>query len=129
MGQAAGSPTKLQSYSTMSRGTVQSVILVTGATGNASQYVVSQLLCTGAAVLALTRNLDSAGLPGEVAVVRGGLSVPDALDGGDSAPAVFLDAVTKHERCVVCLSSEGVGDGLEQQTDTSAARITAKLDA
>ena len=140
MGQAASSPTKPHSYCTTSRGTVQSVVLVTGVTGKASRQFVLQLLHTGAAVRALTRNAESAGLPGDV--VRRDLSVPDTLDtcldGVEpvflvwpfftAAPA-FLDAVTKHARCIVYLSSEGVGDDLEQRTDTATARITAKLAA
>lgn len=51
--------------------TEQSVILVTGATGNIGRQVVSQLLGTGVAVRALTRNPDSAGLPGSVEMVHG----------------------------------------------------------
>ncbi|HZF11193.1 MAG TPA: NAD(P)H-binding protein, partial [Thermoanaerobaculia bacterium] len=38
-------------------------ILVTGATGRVGRQVVSQLLATGAAVRALSRNPDAAGLP------------------------------------------------------------------
>ena len=78
MGQAASSPTKPHSYCTTSRGTVQSVVLVTGVTGKASRQFVLHLLHTGAAVRALTRNAESAGLPGDV--VRRDLSVPDTLD-------------------------------------------------
>ncbi len=54
------------------------MILLTGATGNVGRHVVVQLLGTGAAVRALTRNPEPAGLPGDV--VRGDLSDPDALD-------------------------------------------------
>jgi uncharacterized protein YbjT (DUF2867 family) len=69
----------------------QSVILVTGATGNVGRQVVSQLLVTGVAVRALARNPDSAGLPDGVEVVRGGLTAPDALDAClDGVEAVFL---------------------------------------
>ncbi len=114
----------------------KSVILVTGATGNVGRHVVSQLLRTGAAVRALTRNPDSAGLPGGVDVVRADLSVPDTLDAclngvdavflvwpgltADLAPAA-LDAVTKHARRIVFLSSLTVRDDLEQQTDPITA--------
>jgi uncharacterized protein YbjT (DUF2867 family) len=93
---------------------------------------VSQLLGTGAAVRALTRNPDSAGLPDGVDVARADLSVPDTLDAcldgvaavflvwpfltADLAPAV-LDVVTKHAHRIVYLSSAGVRDDLEQQTD------------
>jgi uncharacterized protein YbjT (DUF2867 family) len=115
---------------------VQSVILVTGATGHVGRPVVSQLLRTGAAVRALVRNPDSAGLAGGVDVVRGDLSVPDTLDGCldgveavfllwpglpvDFAPAV-LDAVKKHARRIVYLSSLSVRDDLEQQTSLITA--------
>ena len=117
----------------MSRTTM---ILVTGATGHVGRHVVSQLLRTGAAVRALTRNPDSAGLPGGVDVVRADLSVPDTLDAcldgveavflvwpflpSDVAPAI-LDAVTKHARRIVFLSSWSVRDDLEQQTDPISA--------
>jgi len=131
MRQTAGPPTKLQSYRTTSRGTVKSVILFTGATGNVSQHVVSRLLRMGAAVLALTRNLGFADLPGEVNVGRGNSSVPDTLDtcmdGIDGVTAIFLTSVTKHVRRIVCLSSEIVGDGFGQHTDTITAPIPFKL--
>jgi uncharacterized protein YbjT (DUF2867 family) len=107
-------------------------ILVTGATGNVGRHVVSLLLHSGAAVRALTRNPDSAGLPGGVDVVRGDLSAPDALDSclhgvdavfllwpgltTDFASAV-LNVISKHARRIVFLSSLGVRDDLEQQPD------------
>lgn len=50
--------------------TEQSKILVTGATGNVGRQVVSQLPGTGAAIRALARDPDSAGLPDGVEVVR-----------------------------------------------------------
>jgi uncharacterized protein YbjT (DUF2867 family) len=124
------------------RGTVQSVILVTGATGKVGGHVVSQLLDTSAAVRALTRNSEAAGLPDDV--VHGDLFVPDTLDArldgvevvflvlpfllAEAAPS-FLDAVTKHARRIVWLSSEGAGHDLEQQTNVITARIAAKLAA
>jgi uncharacterized protein YbjT (DUF2867 family) len=110
----------------------QSMILVTGSTGNVGRHVVSQLLDEGAAVRALARNPDSADLPEGVEVVRGDLSVPDSLEAGlDGVEAVFLvwpfgtaeaapavlDAVTKHARRIVYLSSMGIRDDLEQQAD------------
>ncbi len=54
------------------------MILVTEATGNAVGHVLVQLLGTGAAVRALIRNPESAGLPEDA--VRGVLAVPDTLD-------------------------------------------------
>jgi uncharacterized protein YbjT (DUF2867 family) len=54
------------------------VILVTEATGNVGRHVLVQLLGTGAAVRALIRNPESAGLT--EAAVHGGLFVPDTLD-------------------------------------------------
>lgn len=66
-------------------------IFVTGATGRIGRQVVSQLLAAGASVRALTRNPDAAGLPPEVEVVRGDLTVPAAWEGGlDGSDAVFL---------------------------------------
>ncbi|MGH3801625.1 MAG: NAD(P)H-binding protein [Pseudonocardiaceae bacterium] len=112
--------------------TEQSVILVTGGTGNVGRQVVSQLLGTGVAVRALTRSPDSAGLPGGVEVVRGDLAAPDTLDAGlDGADAVFLvwpfltaeaapavlDIVAQQARRVVLLSSMGVRDDVDKQAD------------
>ena len=112
--------------------TEQSKILVTGATGNVGGQVVFQLLDTGASVRALVRDLDSGGLPDGVEVVRGDLSAPDTLDAPlegvetvflvwpfltvEAAPAV-LDAVKRHARRIVYLSSMGVRDDLERQAD------------
>lgn len=112
--------------------TEQRKILVTGATGNVGRQVVSQLRSTGANVRALVRNPDSADLPDSVEVVRGDLSKPDSLDAGlegidsvflvwpfltaEAAPAV-LEAVERHVRRAVYLSSMGVRDGVEEQAD------------
>jgi uncharacterized protein YbjT (DUF2867 family) len=116
------------------------MIMVTGATAKVGRHVAPQLLDTGVSVHGLARNPASVGLPGDV--VCGDPSVPDTLDACldgieagvlgwpfftvEAAPA-FLDAVTKHARRIVCLSSESVGDDLEQQTDTITARIAAEL--
>jgi uncharacterized protein YbjT (DUF2867 family) len=111
-----------------------SMILITGATGYFGRHVVSQLLSPDAIVWALSRNPKSAGLLGEV--VRGDQPLRGTLDAclvwpfftAEVAPA-FLDAVTKHARRILFLSSEGVGDDLEQQTDTITARTADKLAA
>jgi uncharacterized protein YbjT (DUF2867 family) len=114
------------------------MILVTGVTGNVDQHVVSELLRTGATLRALLHNTESTGLPRDV--VRGDPSVPDRLDGVEAvflvwpfftaeAPPAFLNALTEHVRRIVYLSSEGVGDDLEQQTDTHTALITPRLAA
>jgi len=94
-------------------------ILVTGGTGRVGRQVVSQLLTTDVRVRALTRNPDAAGLPPEVEVVRGDLTVPEALDEcldgvdavflvwtapGGTAPAV-VDRIAKHARRIVFLTS------------------------
>jgi len=113
--------------------TEQSKILVTGATGHVGGQVVSQLLGMGVSVRALVRNPDAAGLPGGVEVVRGDLSVPDTLDAclegvesvflvwpfmtAEAAPAA-LEAITRHARHLVYLSSMGVRDDRAQQADT-----------
>jgi uncharacterized protein YbjT (DUF2867 family) len=55
-------------------------ILVIGGTGNVGRHVVDQLGGTGARFRVMTRNPDAAGLPAEVAVVPGDLTVPETLD-------------------------------------------------
>jgi uncharacterized protein YbjT (DUF2867 family) len=107
------------------------VILVTGATGNVGRQVVSQLLSAGNRVRALTRNPDSAALPHGVEVVRGDMTAPETLGarrlegveavflvwrlmGFDAAP--FVNAVAKHARRIVFLSSSVVRDDVEKQT-------------
>lgn len=111
--------------------TEQSKILVTGATGTVGGQVVSQLASTGVAVRALVRNPGSAGLPDGVEVARGDLSDPDSLDAClDGVEAMFLvwptaghfapaavDVIGKRARRIVYLSSMGVRDDLEKQTD------------
>ena len=108
------------------------MILVTGATGNVGRHVVSQLLEAGAPVRALARDPDSAGLPDGVDIVQGDLSEPDALDRClEGVEAVFLlwalltaealpeilDAVSRHTRRIVYLSSMGIDDDLDRQAD------------
>jgi uncharacterized protein YbjT (DUF2867 family) len=106
--------------------------LVTGATGNVGRQVVVQLLGADTAVRALVRDPETAGLPAEVSVVGGDLSEPDtleeALEGAgavfliwpflttEGAPAV-LEAIARHARRIVYLSSSGVHDAAERQTD------------
>ena len=93
--------------------------LVIGATGNIGRQVACQLAATGAPVRAMTRNPGRAGLPPEVEVVQGDLTIPDTLNrclsGVDAvflvwtAPqAGFNDALrlmAKHARRIVFLSS------------------------
>lgn len=55
-------------------------ILVIGGTGNVGRHVVSQLSATRARFRVMTRNPDAAGLPPQVDVVRGDLTVPKTLD-------------------------------------------------
>jgi uncharacterized protein YbjT (DUF2867 family) len=55
-------------------------ILVIGGTGNVGRQVVHQLRGTGARFRVMTRNPDVAGLPPQVEVVRGDLTVPETLD-------------------------------------------------
>jgi hypothetical protein len=45
------------------------------------------------------------------------------------AVLALLDVVTKHARRIVYPSSKGVGDDLEQQTDTITVQIAAELAA
>ena len=66
------------------------VILVTGATGQVGRRLVAELLDAGAAVRALTRSPDTADLPEQVDVVRGGFGeLPDGLFAGVAAAFVF----------------------------------------
>ena len=66
-------------------------ILVTGATGNVGRELVAQLRAADRAVRALTRNPQSANLPGDVEVVAGDLSAPGTLDAClDGIDDVFL---------------------------------------
>jgi uncharacterized protein YbjT (DUF2867 family) len=94
-------------------------ILITGASGNVGRQVVSQLLATGASIRALSRNPRSAGLPPEVEVVGGDLTLPATLDkcleGVDSVFLVWsasaaavpeaMERIAKHARRIVFLSS------------------------
>ncbi|GAP47515.1 NmrA family protein [Streptomyces azureus] len=105
---------------------------MTGATGNVGRQVVVQLLATGAVVRASARDPDSAGLPEGAKVVGGDLSEPDTLEGTlagidtvfliwpflapEGAPAV-LEAIAGHARRIVYLSSSGVNEDAERQTD------------
>ncbi|MGX8904375.1 NAD(P)H-binding protein [Streptomyces netropsis] len=109
-----------------------SEILVTGATGNVGRQVVVQLLARGTAVRALVRDPESAGLPEGVKAVGGNLSESDTLEGAltgtdtvfliwpfltaEGAPAV-LEAIARHARRIVYLSSSGVNEDAERQTD------------
>jgi len=54
-------------------------ILVIGATGRVGREVVSQLCGAGRVVRALARNPAASGLPADVEVVRGDLTVPDSV--------------------------------------------------
>ena len=55
-------------------------ILVIGGTGNVGRQIVYQLREARARFRAMTRNPDAAGLPPQVEVVRGDLTVAETLD-------------------------------------------------
>ncbi|HVP46733.1 MAG TPA: NAD(P)H-binding protein [Bryobacteraceae bacterium] len=94
-------------------------ILIIGATGRVGRQVVSQLPATGVRVRALARNPQTAGLPPDVDVVCGDLTLPETLDEClDGIDAVFLvwtappatvapalERITKHARRIVFLSA------------------------
>lgn len=66
-------------------------VLVTGATGRVGRIVVDQLLTAGVPVRALIRRPNEAGLPAEVEVVSGDLTVPESLESAlQGVGAVFL---------------------------------------
>lgn len=102
----------------------QARILVTGATGRVGGAVVTQLHAAGVPVRALVRG--EADFPAGVQAVRGDLGDPASLDTAlEGVDAVFLvwpfmsaegasdviEAIGKHARRVVYLSSAGVGSG------------------
>jgi len=94
-------------------------ILVIGGTGNVGRQVVHQLRGTGARFRAMTRNPDAAGLPPEVEVVRGDLTVPETLDRclqevdtvflvwvvPPTAAAGALERIASHARRIVFLTA------------------------
>jgi uncharacterized protein YbjT (DUF2867 family) len=94
-------------------------VLVIGATGNVGRHLVSQLVGRGVHVRALTRNPDTAGLPPEVEVMRGDLTVPESLDAClEGIDAVFLvwvvppttaaaavERIAKHARRITFLTA------------------------
>ncbi|MBZ5594440.1 MAG: NAD(P)H-binding protein [Acidobacteriia bacterium] len=94
-------------------------ILIIGATGHVGRQVLSQLTAAGAHVRALSRNPDAAGLPPQVEVVRGDLTLPETLDRClDGIDTVFLvcvappdafapalERIAKHTRHLVFLSA------------------------
>src|SRR5262245_21767273 len=94
-------------------------ILVVGATGTIGRQVVFQLLDTRAHVRAMTRNPEAAGLPSQVEVMQGDLTLPETvgacLEGIDTvflvwtapptAVAAALDRITMHARRLVLLSA------------------------
>ena len=94
-------------------------ILVIGGTGNVGRQVVDQLAATGARFRAMTRNPDAAGLPRQVEVVRGDLTVPETLDrclqdidtvflvwvAPPDAVAGALERIAKHARRIVFLTA------------------------
>ncbi|MFJ9428390.1 NAD(P)H-binding protein [Streptomyces sp. NPDC101490] len=105
----------------------QSRILVTGATGRVGGAVVARLHAAGVPVRALVRR--EADFPEGVQTVRGDLGDPASLDAAlEGVDSVFLvwpclgaegaadviDAIRKHARRVVYLSSAGVGSGQEE---------------
>ncbi|KWT62805.1 nucleoside-diphosphate sugar epimerase [Streptomyces albus subsp. albus] len=103
------------------------MIVVTGATGNIGRSLVDHLLAEGAAVRALTRDPERAGLPAEAETVRADLTDPASLGpalngadalflnlaagGGDAARAVVDAAVKAGVRRIVLNSSIAVSEG------------------
>jgi uncharacterized protein YbjT (DUF2867 family) len=94
-------------------------ILVIGASGRVGRQVVTQLLTTNTRIRAVSRNPQSAGLPPQVDVMGGDLTMPPTLDNClEGVDAVFLvwtappatvsqviERIAKHARRIVFLSS------------------------
>ncbi|MFC7830985.1 NAD(P)H-binding protein [Streptomyces sp. NPDC057375] len=109
-----------------------SEILVTGATGNVGREIIAQFRTAGTAVRALVRNPESFPSSNSVQVVAGDLSQPDTLEKAlagfrtvfliwpflttERAPAV-LKSIAQHADRVVYLSSSGVNEDADRQTD------------
>ncbi|MEN2421134.1 NAD(P)H-binding protein [Streptomyces rimosus] len=114
------------------------MIVVTGATGNIGRSLVDHLLAEGAAVRALTRDPERAGLPAEAETVRADLTDPASLGpalhgadalflnlaagGGDAARTVVDAAVKAGVRRIVLNSSIAVSEG-PQDADNFLARM------
>lgn len=123
-------------------------ILIVGATGTVGRQVLSQLMARGAEVRVLARNPDPVGLPPQVEVARGDLTIPETLDRClDGIDTVFLvwvapsgsvgpaiERIAKHARRIVFLSaplksahpffqqpspSRAVGELIERLIETS----------
>jgi len=108
------------------------MILVTGATGNVGREVTAQLVSAGIDVRAFARATQAPRLVDSAEVAEGDLSVPGTLERAltgieavflvwplltcDGAPAV-LAAIARTARRLVYLSSSGVNENTEQQTD------------
>jgi uncharacterized protein YbjT (DUF2867 family) len=94
-------------------------LLVIGGTGNVGRHVVDQLAAKGARFRAMTRNPDAAGLPPQIEVVRGDLTVPETLDrclqdvdtvflvwvAPPAAASGALERIAKHARRIVFLTA------------------------
>jgi uncharacterized protein YbjT (DUF2867 family) len=100
------------------------MILVTGATGKVGRHVVTGLVERDAAVRALVRDPDAAGLPDDVEVVSGDISDPrgvaEHLDGvaavfllwpffGDDGAAEVVETLASEAGRIVYLSAEAAG--------------------
>ncbi|GHG10518.1 NAD(P)H-binding protein [Streptomyces hydrogenans] len=116
-------------------------ILVTGATGKVGGSVVARLHAAGVPVRALVRG--AADLPEGVQAVRGDLGDPASLGAAlEGVDAVFLvwpflsadgaadviDAIGKHARRVVYLSSAGVGSRAEEEPGEAITLFHTELE-
>jgi uncharacterized protein YbjT (DUF2867 family) len=111
------------------------MILVTGATAPTGRSIVEQLVAAGHPVRALSRDPETAGLPGGVEVVAGDLalaeSLPPALDGVSAvfffaavpgvAPAFLAAAQHADAPRIVFQSSGAVVDGGDKQPNPIGA--------
>ncbi|MGW4997915.1 NAD(P)H-binding protein [Streptomyces hydrogenans] len=119
----------------------QPTILVTGATGKVGGSVVALLHAAGVPVRALVRG--AADLPEGVQAVRGDLGDPASLGAAlEGVDAVFLvwpflsadgaadviDAIGKHARRVVYLSSAGVGSRTEEEPGEAITQFHTELE-
>lgn len=111
---------------------VMAKILVTGATGNVGREVTAQLVSAGIGVRAFVRDPRTTRLPEGAEIAEGDLAIPGTLERAltgieavflvwpfltsDGAPAV-LATIARAARRLVYLSSSGVNEDAERQTD------------
>ncbi|MGW3010908.1 SDR family oxidoreductase [Streptomyces sp. NPDC001219] len=101
------------------------MIVVTGATGNIGRRLVGRLLADGAAVRALTRDPERAGLPAAAETVRADLTdTDDLVPLLTGAEALFLNLAAGGDRAAVALTGAAVRAGVRRIVLNSSMAVT-----